>query len=147
MASRGKSCSYSDDISAVCNQMDKVDGKKPLVIGPIAFFASAFLGLPFWLTVLLPFTIFSVIGYFALVLIFGRRSSTTADRAVNAEEEKVTKITPTHDRKYDLILLGVTGFTGKLAAAYLAEQYGGESSLFLSFNIVDTILIKPIFDY
>ena len=72
--------------------MDKVDGKKPLVIGPIAFFASAFLGLPFWLTVLLPFTIFSVIGYFALVLIFGPRSSTTADRVVNAEEEKVTKI-------------------------------------------------------
>jgi len=29
------------------------------------------------------------------------------------------------DRKYDLILFGATGFTGKLAAVYLCQQYGG----------------------
>ena len=28
------------------------------------------------------------------------------------------------DRKYDLVLLGATGFTGSIAAQYLAEQYG-----------------------
>lgn len=32
---------------------------------------------------------------------------------------------PLELRKYDLILFGATGFTGKLAAVYLCQQYGG----------------------
>jgi short subunit dehydrogenase-like uncharacterized protein len=28
------------------------------------------------------------------------------------------------DREYDLVLFGATGFTGRLAAKYLANQYG-----------------------
>ena len=28
------------------------------------------------------------------------------------------------DREYDLVLFGATGFTGRLAAKYLAAQYG-----------------------
>jgi len=33
-------------------------------------------------------------------------------------------LTPHADRKYDLILLGCTGYTGGLAAEYLCQQYG-----------------------
>ena len=36
----------------------------------------------------------------------------------------VQDLTPHCDRKYDLVLLGCTGFTGSLAAEYLAERYG-----------------------
>jgi len=31
------------------------------------------------------------------------------------------------DRKYDLVLFGATGFTGKLAALYLAKTYGSNN--------------------
>jgi hypothetical protein len=125
MTSNNESKSYSEDISAVYNQMDNVDKKRPLVIGPLAFFASAFLGLQFWLTMLLPFTVLAVFGDLTLVLLRGPRSRST-DTKENVLDEKVVEIVPMSDRKYDVVLLGATGFTGKLAAHYLAEQYGGE---------------------
>ena len=48
-----------------------------------------------------------------------------AAEKVNSGDESVT-IIPRESRKYDIVLLGATGFTGKLGAAYLAKQYGGE---------------------
>ena len=34
------------------------------------------------------------------------------------------KMIPRHERTYDIVVLGVTGFTGGLAARYLAQEYG-----------------------
>jgi Saccharopine dehydrogenase NADP binding domain len=34
------------------------------------------------------------------------------------------KLKPRKDRKYDIVVLGVTGFTGRLAARHLAQKYG-----------------------
>lgn len=31
------------------------------------------------------------------------------------------------DRKYDLVIYGATGFTGRLATLYIANQYGNKS--------------------
>ena len=31
-------------------------------------------------------------------------------------------------KKYDLVLFGATGFTGKMAAVYIAKNYGGSKS-------------------
>lgn len=46
-----------------------------------------------------------------------------------APEEKFAKLTgvtpqPLGERKYDIVLFGSTGFTGKLAALYVAKTYG-----------------------
>jgi hypothetical protein len=114
---------YSTDVESVYRQMEK-DGKKPLVVGPVAFCASLFLGVPFWFTVLLPFTIVSTAANLFWVILHGPKSSTKEEGVV--EDEEKVEATPLSERKYDLVLLGVTGFTGKLAAEHLARQYGGE---------------------
>lgn len=60
----------------------------------------------------------------------GDGSSTSSD-AISAakkegvqEEEEFLGIIPLKERKYDLVLLGATGFTGSLAVEYLMKQYG-----------------------
>ena len=117
---------YPEDISSVYHHMDNVDKKKPSVLGTTAFAASAVLGVPFWCTVLLPFTVFSTAANLFWVLLRGPTNKAASIHESHDENDQEKDITPTNSRKYDLVLLGVTGFTGKLAATYLAKQYCGE---------------------
>ena len=83
--------------------MKNIDKKKPLVIGPIAFFAAAFLGLPFWLTCLLPFTVIAVTVNLLWVVIRAPSTSTPPSDETYETEENITQVTPMNSRKYDLI--------------------------------------------
>ncbi|EED91145.1 predicted protein [Thalassiosira pseudonana CCMP1335] len=118
----------SQDIASVYHQMEVVDKKTPITFGPIVFISSLFLGVPFLLTVLLPLTIVSApIHFFAALLINGKLfsfSKATSNTIVDRSGDQSIIIAPRESRKYDVVLLGSTGFTGKLATAYLAKQYG-----------------------
>lgn len=124
----------STDIQSVYNQMDIVDKKIPMKNGPLAFLATLFLGVPIWFTFLLPFTIVASAIHFGYVLfsegkIFSnskKSGKTTIDSVFDACEDENIEIVPMESRKYDIVLLGATGYTGKLATTYLAKQYGGE---------------------
>ncbi|KAL3791101.1 hypothetical protein HJC23_012086 [Cyclotella cryptica] len=122
---------YPEDIASVYHHMDNVDKKRPAILGPTAFAASALLGVPFWCTVLLPFTVFSTAVNLLWVLLRGPKNSPASIDEFHHEKEQNANITPMNSRKYDLVLLGVSGFTGKLAATYLAKQYcvGTEAKL------------------
>ncbi|MEE4658853.1 MAG: saccharopine dehydrogenase NADP-binding domain-containing protein [Halieaceae bacterium] len=41
----------------------------------------------------------------------------------------MTSVTQNNNREYDIILFGATGFTGRLVAEYLLQQYGAEGDL------------------
>jgi len=122
----------STDIQSVYNQMDVVDKKIPMKNGLLAFLVTLFLGVPIWFAFLLPFTIVASAIHFGYVLISGgklfsnskKSGKTTIDSVFDASEDENIEIVPMESRKYDVVLLGATGYTGKLATTYLAKQYG-----------------------
>ncbi len=83
------------------------------------------IGLPFWLLILLPLTIASQLltGIWKKVAPVHRRKD---KRQENPKEliENISKKSSDANRKYDLVMFGATGFTGRLACLYLAKQYG-----------------------
>ena len=126
----------SEDISAVYHRMDVIDAKKPAKYGRIAFIASI-ISVPIWATVLLPFTLISStinFLYYNLPKLFAVDNATTIvetsetiqQQSNTSKEEEIAVINsiPRENRKYDLILFGATGFVGKLAVSYLAQEYG-----------------------
>lgn len=128
----------SEDISSVYHRMDVIDAKKPAKYGRIAFSASV-ISVPIWATVLLPFTLISStinFLYYNLPKLFAvdKATTTTTAKATetiqqsNNSKEEIVSI-PRENRKYDLILFGATGFVGKLAVSYLAQEYGKSSTL------------------
>ena len=82
---------------------------------------------------IMSFTVIGMIGVVVVPLTIGfniirfiLRGKKTI-RISNPDDDKLTLKHPllSHkDRKYDVVLFGVTGFTGGLAAAYMAKQYG-----------------------
>ena len=49
----------------------------------------------------------------------------SSNESIGETFPKVDEIVPKNERKYDVVLLGCTGFTGRLAAIYIAKTYGG----------------------
>ena len=161
--SRGRSLNMStmatekkdEDVMDVFRQM-KLDGK------PIApsYSTSSFLTstlilialigfvVPVWLAFFLPFTIILQIG--SAIVNRGKISETSlAAHQVLEDAAKddftVEKIIPQKDRTYDLILIGSTGFTGKIAVKYLLKQYGSQtnkSMCTLNFTTYFKLLLK-----
>ena len=103
-----------------------LDGKRPESIGTGTFLLTALVGVPIWLTVLLPLSAAYQVGKSILP------SSSEVTENVEPVElhddedsfPQLSDIKPMEDRKYDVVLLGATGFTGKIAAKYLASRYG-----------------------
>jgi len=97
------------------------DGKRLSMSGYQAlptFLGFVFVGIPLWVTVLLPSAVVSGI----LGIPFKKR------KAIAPPEPPATStvaIKPLESRKFDLVLFGATGFTGGLAAKYLAKNYTG----------------------
>lgn len=105
------------------------DGKKlsldePLVV--VYFFLSVFVALPIALVVLLPLALLAQLIVKILSVFSGKakgsKQHATAQAVQSAGEYKEGG--PNVKRKYDLVIFGSTGFTGKMAAVYLAKQYG-----------------------
>ena len=119
----------TQDIASVYHRMDVIDAKKPDNFGTVAFAVCA-LSVPLWATVLLPFTLVSSsinFLYYNLGKLFTPNLAAKED-ATNTEDvsetQDVINIIPREERKYDIVLFGATGFVGKLAVSYLAQQYG-----------------------
>lgn len=92
----------------------------PVVSWP-AFAITASL-LPVWATTVVPLSIFYQVGKSVVRKLTGwkpRIPSYDSGYAVDP-----STLVPRSERKYDVVVLGVTGFCGKLAARYLANTYG-----------------------
>ena len=127
-----------EDVMDVFRQM-KLDGK-PIAPGysTSSFFKStllliALIGLvvPVWLVLFLPITI--ILQVVSAVANRDKESETSrAARQVLEDAAKddftVEKIIPQKDRTYDLVLIGSTGFTGKIAVKYMLKQYNNQTN-------------------
>jgi hypothetical protein len=107
-----------DDIYALMDSQGKV---VPPVPTP-AFLGLALVGVPFWLTVLLPLSVVTQVGK-ALVKPFVTKPEFIIDTGTVVND---SDIVPREDRKYDVVVLGATGFTGKLVAEHICRTYGGK---------------------
>ena len=97
------------------------------VVAFLSFIPSLFIVTPLWLVGLIPMTLaWQVVGGIKSAVLGRPRK----DPPFKREDpklliEQISKAsTAVKDRSYDLVLFGATGFTGKLAAIYLAKQYG-----------------------
>jgi hypothetical protein len=99
------------------------DGNAITPISNQNFALTAVLGVPFWLTVLLPVTVMYQVAKAVVDAISPKNneSEITLDSGYKVDQ---TEIVPRPDRTYDVVVLGATGFTGRLAALHLAKTYG-----------------------
>lgn len=84
-------------------------------------FCIAVVGLPLWLVTILPCTVL-----YQLCLIPFKKKPRKVDFSADQRLPAPTSVTPQKTREYDLVLFGATGFTGKMAAKYLARNYAGK---------------------
>ncbi len=124
---------HSRDIEAVHKQFQE-DGKYPITQTNGAFITTAFLGIPLFLS-LLPITVAYQVG--KSIWPTSSNDDVESDPSLASSEEtigetfpEISEITPKSDRKYDVVLLGCTGFTGRLAAIHLAKTYKGKCEAF-----------------
>lgn len=91
-----------------------------------AFLLSVGVVLPVWVTVLLPLTIASQLGIKAWKSVSPKRltKARAQENPVELAQRIVKTAVQSDDREFDLVVFGATGFTGRLAALYLARQYG-----------------------
>ena len=117
--------------SNTIRELIEKDGRKTRTASYVEFVATIGLGLPFWAGILLPLTLVYQSGK-ALVLSCGAvvqsKSSSSEEQSKgqgkNENENDDIIIIPRKDRKYDIVVLGATGFTGGLAVRHLAKTYG-----------------------
>jgi hypothetical protein len=107
------------------------DGKKLALDEPLTtvyFLLSVFVALPFALCVLVPLTLLAQAALKLQAMLGGSKKSDAAGgsgkKAGTEPFAEFKEGGPKLSRKYDLVVFGATGFTGKMAALYLAKQYG-----------------------
>ena len=86
----------------------------------------------FHVAVLLPIITFFLIPILMVTLAVNKIANlfSKKPREQNSDSDDTianVAIVPTKQRPFDLIMYGATGFTGKLAAMYIAKTYGGTS--------------------
>mmetsp|Transcript_20383 Transcript_20383/g.30036 ORF Transcript_20383/g.30036 Transcript_20383/m.30036 type:complete len:584 (+) Transcript_20383:58-1809(+) len=114
---------HSNDVEAVRNA-PKLDGKRPTKMTTSTFLLTVMVGVPLWLTVAMPLTVVYQAGKKVFSVSSPEDSDAVAETLVHQETFPEThELKPLKDRTYDVVLLGGTGFTGRLAAMYLAENY------------------------
>ena len=125
----------------IMNEVMKTDKKSLPLSNPIAA-GSALVGclafFPIWLTVCLPLALISQpLAFMSNRLTQQNSNSSRRNTATTTatEESKSTATAetqpasaPSSSRAFHLVLFGATGFTGKLAAKYIAKQYGNSSN-------------------
>jgi hypothetical protein len=121
----------SESLEEIYNSI-KEDAKSIPKVSSSTFLLTLGVGIPVWISVLLPMTMIYQLGKSMLNPPTKKRDLTSihdpsADPVeVITDYETPNDKTPLEERKYDLVLFGATGFTGKLAAVYLCQQYGGK---------------------
>ena len=88
---------------------------------PLFVFVLTLCVLPIWAFTILPFTILYQVGKETVTSILSSPKTTIVDSGYVVD---ASTLVPREKRKYDLVVLGVTGLTGSLAARYLAQTYG-----------------------
>ena len=110
---------HSRDVEAVRNAPQR-DGKRPGQVSSGTFLLTAVVGVPLWLTVVMPLTVVYQVGKSFL----SPKEAKIKEEALTQEVFPATEdLKPIQDRAYDAVLLGCTGFTGRLTAIYLAKTY------------------------
>mmetsp|Transcript_6628 Transcript_6628/g.8667 ORF Transcript_6628/g.8667 Transcript_6628/m.8667 type:complete len:490 (+) Transcript_6628:385-1854(+) len=111
---------------------DKKRVKSGGLVSLTSFAFAALVKVPILLCVLLPLGLVLSAVQYPFRLLFGgdsKRKSNDVDQSdyYTLPEVDVEKRIPLADRKYDLVLFGVTGFTGRLAASYVAKTYSSSA--------------------
>ena len=101
----------------------KQDGKSIPKVSTTTFLLALGIGVPIWISIILPMTVAYQVGK---ALLPSSKKNTAISPVDIDSSDFFSDSIPLMDRKYDLVLLGATGFTGKLAALYLCQQYGGK---------------------
>ena len=142
---------HSRDIEAVHKQFEE-DGKRPLIQSTGSCLTKAVVGV---ILIFLSLLQISLAYQFGKSVIPGATSSDEDiknDPMIASSEESKGKIfpefneiTPTNERKYDIVMLGCTGFTGRLASTiYLSKMYQGEFSSVDCNEIIYVYIIKGL---
>jgi hypothetical protein len=115
--------STKDSIDDIYALMD-THGKANPTSSTFEFLGALLLGVPVWLTVVLPLSVIHQVGL-ALAKPFLSTPEFSFDTGTQVAP---FEIVPHEKRKYDVVVLGATGFTGKLVAEYIAKTYGGKKT-------------------
>lgn len=127
---------HSRDVDAVYNA-PLAAGKRRSTNSTMEFLVTAMVGVPLFLTIVLPLSAVFQVG--KKVLPSG--SDETVVEAIPPSESEdvlevekdsfppISELKPLSERKYDAVLLGATGFTGGIAAKYMAQRYGCDREL------------------
>eukprot|EP00980_Cylindrotheca_fusiformis_P016146 scaffold4805_cov136-Cylindrotheca_fusiformis.AAC.1 len=108
----------NDDIFAPVEK----DGKSLTPVSNQKFALTAMVGVPIWLTVVLPLsTVYQVSKAIVKAVSPAPPPKKLEDSGYQVKD---SDIIPRPKRTYDIVVLGATGFTGKLAARHLAKTYG-----------------------
>jgi len=106
-----------DDIYALMDRTGKVI---PPIPAP-AFLGLCLVGVPLWLTVWMPLSLVAQ-GVKAITKPFSSKPDFCIDTGTKVDPSDI--VAP-KDRKYDVVVLGATGFTGKLVVEHICRTYGG----------------------
>jgi Saccharopine dehydrogenase NADP binding domain len=94
------------------------------------FIANVFILLPIWIAILLPLTlIYQGLLYIFIVVTSAlglKKKSKKADAAATNVTASANVTQKKGDSAYDLVIFGATGFTGQMAATYIAKRYGNK---------------------
>lgn len=112
------------DAQDVVRQKMKEDGKSTSQVSTSEFLTTILVAVPIWATLLLPLTL----GYRVFKAVsdkFSTQKEFVPQSPIDSGFEVQEKdIFPRSKRTYDVVVLGATGFAGKLAARHLAQTYG-----------------------
>jgi len=120
---------HSRDVDGVYNA-PLANGKRRSLNSTVEFLVTAMVGVPLFLTIVLPLSAVFQLGKKVLPSSGESVPLATDGNAKDVLEVEadsfppISELTPLADRKYDAVLLGATGFTGGIAAKYMAERYG-----------------------
>lgn len=119
-SSGGTAASTVDEIHAMVDR----NGKVPPPQSYAVFLATLGIAVPLWVTVL-PFSVLWGVTKAVVGKILPSKPPDNApfDSGIEVDPKDIKD---RKDRKYDVVLMGATGFTGKLALRYLAKNYGGK---------------------
>jgi short subunit dehydrogenase-like uncharacterized protein len=94
---------------------------------PWSWFIATAAFLPIWAVTILPVSLFYQLGKAAVHHLVDPVVGTTSRPLMNLDSGYVvgdSQLIPRAQRKYDIVILGATGFTGRLATRHLAKTYG-----------------------
>lgn len=108
------------------------DGKRLPLSGPVYLVVLrcilyAFVLIPLWLVLFVPLTLLCQAVIYLTKCVSpagGKKKRPTADEKGEANFEILKAAADTAGRKFDVIIFGATGFTGRMAATYMASHYG-----------------------